>query len=182
METALKYITADDKEKIKGFLDHYARRFFAIPSGPLYHYTTGENLVRIIESQEIWSTQVSCLNDTKEAIYAVEQLHIRVKARLSSAHSPELGLLLKKLDELLSHPAVESSPAFVTCFSERRDDLSQWRAYAGGEGGYAIQFDQNKLRQCGFPKSLLVRVEYEASNHSAMFDDIIKWSELYFWA
>ena len=35
---------------------------------------------------------------------------------------------------------------FVTCFSARGDDLSQWRAYSGGENGYAIGFDGPQLR------------------------------------
>lgn len=37
-------------------------------------------------------------------------------------------------------PSHAPSMYFVTCFSEEEDDLSQWRAYCGGENGYAIGF------------------------------------------
>lgn len=34
----------------------------------------------------------------------------------------------------------EPSDVFVACFSTEADDLSQWRGYSGGEGGFAIGF------------------------------------------
>jgi hypothetical protein len=40
--------------------------------------------------------------------------------------------------ERLRESASEIRPIYVACFSEEGDSLSQWRAYAGGEGGYAI--------------------------------------------
>jgi hypothetical protein len=58
-------------------------------------------------------------------------------------------------------PAVPTnlpSPWFVTCFSKEKDDLSQWRAYSGGENGYAIAF----LAQGFFGRrSVVVRVNYD---------------------
>ena len=181
MAETTKYISQADVAKIEGFLRHYAARFFLVPDGPLYHYTTGDSLIKILQSGELWSTQAACLNDTTELIYATEELHKRVKARLSVSRDPKVITMLKRLDEALISPNAETSPIFVTCFSERRDDLSQWRAYSSGEGGYAIQFDPVKLRDAGSAAQiLLVRVEYEPTNHSIMFDDVIVWSERYF--
>ena len=65
---------------------------------------------------------------------------------MDAPHNPAVEPILTRLDEALSNPGVEIASVFVTCLSERRDDLSQWRAYSGGEGGYAIQFDLIKLR------------------------------------
>jgi hypothetical protein len=181
IEPELKYLSKTDQESVAGFLTHYAKRFFLIPSGPLYHYTTGENLTKIVQSGELWATQAACLNDTTELIYSAEELHKRVKARMAVQHDPKIDPLLNRLNKILLEPNAETSPIFVACFSEHKDDLSQWRAYSGGEGGYAIQFDPIKLRQAGFgAEILLVRVEYEPSNHAIMFDDILKWSEQYF--
>ena len=184
-----QYLSAADEVQVAGFLNHYAQRFFLIPSGPLYHYTTGENFIKIMQSGELWATQAACLNDTTELVYAAEQLHRCVKAKIDAPHNPAIDPILTRMDEALREPSVETSPVFVTCFSERRDDLSQWRAYSGGEGGYAIQFDPPKLRQAGIlptpdgkmePQILLVRVEYNPMNHASMFDDILKWTEQFF--
>jgi Protein of unknown function (DUF2971) len=189
MQQTWKYISTADEAQIAGFLNHYARRFFLVPNGPLYHYTTGENLISIINSGELWATQASCLNDATELVYSAELLHRRVKAKIAAQHNPAIDPILTRLSEALSTPGVEISPVFVACFSERRDDLSQWRAYSGGEGGYAIQFDPVKLREAGIlptpqgimePQILLVRVEYDPASHAAMFDDILKWTEQYF--
>ncbi len=189
MDTTTQYLSSADKTQIDGFLDHLSKRFFLIPDGPLYHYTTGENFIKIIQSCELWATQAACLNDTTELVYSTDQLHRRVKAKVDAPHNPAVEPILTRLDEALSNPGVEIASVFVTCLSERRDDLSQWRAYSGGEGGYAIQFDSIKLREAGFlptsdgktrPQIFLVRVEYDPVNHATMFDDILKWTEQFF--
>jgi hypothetical protein len=93
-----------------------------------------------------------------------------------------------RLNEALNDPGVEISPVFVTCFSERGDDLSQWRAYSGSEGGYAIQFDAMKIRQAGFltaPDGKITPQIFGACrihivNRASMFDAILKWTEPFF--
>ena len=45
-----------------------------MPTVPLYHYTTGTALIQIVKSGELWSTQLSCLNDVTELRYPIEQL------------------------------------------------------------------------------------------------------------
>jgi hypothetical protein len=151
---------------------------------PLYHYTTGENLICIIASQELWSTQISCLNDTKEFTYAVEELQKRVTARIAEEHNPTLDPFLLGLDQYLRAPNAETVSFFVTCFSEHGDDLSQWRAYSHGEGGYAIQFDPAGLILSSFPEDsileILMRVEYNPKEHATFLADVLKQGEQFF--
>jgi len=48
----------------------------------------------------------------------------------------------------LTHYSDGRPPAiFVTCFSESRDDLSQWRGYTSPGDGYAITFDRDRLEE-----------------------------------
>ena len=35
----------------------------------LYHYTSGDSLIKIIKSGTLWATQVSCVNDQTELHY-----------------------------------------------------------------------------------------------------------------
>jgi hypothetical protein len=37
------------------------------------------------------------------------------------------------------------TPIHVACFSQKQDDLSQWRGYCPGGGGFSIGFDSNQL-------------------------------------
>src|SRR5258708_16380011 len=147
MELEWKYLTETDQTAIHGLLQRQMPVFAPVAPKALYHYTRGENLINIFENKQLWATHISCLNDMKEWLYGVEEVHRHVKDRLSEGHSQEVEPVLKRLDEYLSNPIVELSPAFVACFSEQEDDLSQWRAYSGGEGGYAIRFDPLALAQ-----------------------------------
>lgn len=151
MEPDAKYLTQKDKHAMRKVLERHLPPLAQIPASPLYHYTSGENLIRIIESSELWSTQIACLNDTAEIRYGIEELLRRVRERRTAAGRVELEVLFRCLEEVLSAPQLEKAGVFVSCFSEQRDDLSQWRAYSGGEGGYAIRFDQLKLRESVYP-------------------------------
>jgi len=61
----------------------------------------------------------------------------------------------------------------VTCFSSKKDDLSQWRAYSGGggENGYAVGFHAG-----GFfdPRYLVVSVNYDSELHNELARKIAK--------
>ncbi len=181
MEFAWKYITEADETATIDIARDYMPRFAPLPPTHLYHYTTGETLIRIIESGKLWSTQIGCLNDTAEVRYAVEELHKRVRAKLENAHQPETEPLFRRLDEVLATPQLETAGLFIACFSEQKDDLSQWRAYSGGEGGYAIQFDLRRLAKSGLlAESLLFKVEYDVEKQTLFLDDIIKSAEQHF--
>jgi len=191
LEQPLKYLTDKDRESVDRFFAEYvkAKKLLfdprdGVPSkGSLYHYTTGENIVRIIESQELWCTQISCLNDTMEFTYAVEELQKRVEPKLTERRGQALDPFLKGLDQYLLAPNPETTLFFVTCFSESGDDLSQWRAYARGEGGYAIQFDPIKLFLAAISEpiaQMLMRVEYDPREHDTFFTDVLRKGEEFF--
>ena len=163
MDPEWKYLTEKDEVTTREIMERHFRPFTQIPTTPLFHYTSGENLISIVKTDELWSTQIGCLNDTAEIRYALGGLLERIRQRRAALQNPALEPLLRRLDEALSDPQLETAPVFVACFSEQNDDLSQWRAYSGGEGGYAIRFDPLKLRQSGAPdgvlKVLLLKVE-----------------------
>jgi hypothetical protein len=142
----------------------------------LWHYTTGHGLLGIIESGTLLSTQVSCLNDSSEVRYGSNLLR---KAyldllRQSATENPKLEEFLRKYElattEDPSAPLHAPSYWFVTCFSRNGDDLSQWRAYCGGENGYAIAFKASRL----FGNGVLVRVNYDHAYHQKAAEEIAK--------
>jgi hypothetical protein len=178
MDPEWKYVTEKDKATTREIMECHLPLLAQIPTMPLFHYTRGETLICIIKNSELWSTQIGCLNDTAEIRYAVDGLLERIRQRRPNL---QLEPLLRRLNEVLSDPQLETAPVFVACFSELNDDLSQWRAYSGGEGGYAIRFDSPKLRESGAPNQvLLLRVEYDSQRQTAILDDIVSRAERYY--
>ena len=136
----------------------------------LYHYTDGGGLLGILESQQLWATHAGFLNDAQEVTYG----QTKVNELLSALTAKQWALPPELNDETLWHPNFNSVARwlagkfllvavmaatqntvsflqqnigpFVTCLSGARDQLSQWRGYAG-DGGYSIKFDSDAVRQ-----------------------------------
>lgn len=198
-------IPSDERQRYIAFALQLTRELNSLaipPDTMLWHYTNGSALIAILDSMSIFSTQISCLNDTTEMRYG-SKLFQAALADLHQANNDEATL--KLLDSALSYfkenpelPAQAVAVHFVACFSDQKDDLSQWRGYGNGENGYAIGFEAGDLWGC--PNSSLVRVNYDESLHrtlarkaaQAMVDffleglkkfappDPVKWSEEFF--
>jgi Protein of unknown function (DUF2971) len=178
MNDASKYVTADDLKKYDGFVTHHLKHIAVIPDCPLQHYTTGDTLIKIVRSGEMWSTQLSCLNDMKEFVFAIEELLKITRIRITENTDPDVDLLLRIVEKELQTPNKEGVGIFVLCFSKNKDDLSQWRAYGAGEGGYAIEFDPKELGLAAMRRqnAYLVKVEYDQDRQKLLLNDILDWT------
>jgi len=92
----------------------------------LYHYTTLEGFKGIIESGELWASNIKYLNDESEYIYAYD------KAK-DACHVLNIPWEQSIFD-------FTSQNTYIASFSKKDDDLSQWRAYAG-RAGVCIGFE-----------------------------------------
>lgn len=135
----------------------------------LYHYTTPEGLLGILNTKTIWATQYSHLNDFTELLLAKKMAKERIKAQ--------------RLDVTLG-PLDSDNEFYVSVFSlsTESDLLSQWRAYCP-TGGYAIGFDFEKLRSLILkrgekaptgPNFLLGRCIYDKREQRDMIDKWLK--------
>lgn len=88
--------------------------------------------------------------------------------------------LFRAADELLAQRDFTAVGQFVTCFSEAKDDLAQWRGYGGGECGYAIGFSSAAIRQAVSLNTLLMPMIYADSIHSFVVADVIRMAEIYY--
>lgn len=130
----------------------------------LYHYTTPEGLLGILNSGQLWATHPAYLNDSRELEYGLEglidladsyvqefemKLHpSRTPNGLKSAQDRKAlmrGALafVRDNDKMKSFFRHDMAP-FISCLSKARDQLSQWRGYSRG-GGYAIRFNSSVL-------------------------------------
>ena len=138
----------------------------------LWYYTNASTFGRILKTGEVWSTQISCLNDHSEFRYAVRRLRDEIKNYVG--HGDEhIRFLAQHLYETLEQDGADTSWFFVFCMSSVADDLSQWRAYGGGEGGVAIGFNPMKLVQGEIStRGYLVPVRYSEQDHKAIVSDV----------
>jgi hypothetical protein len=104
------------------------------PTNEVFHYTNLNALCGILSSRSIWATHIRFLNDSREMVHGRELIRQGLSTRLSDRENAS-GLI--KLLELVlerSEPNI-----FVACFSNLKDDLSQWRGY-GPDSGVCIGF------------------------------------------
>lgn len=146
----------------------------AIPSsGVLYHYTSAEGLSGILGSRGLWMTDIRYMNDLSELQYATERLKSRLDARLELSGNTEIG---KEFIEacLRNTGSLGNSVAlFSVSFCEESNLLSQWRAYRGQGGGYALGFDCVHLLRLLDKPCVLRKVIYDQSVQDRLLDDAI---------
>ena len=110
----------------------------------LFHYTTADGLKGIMERDRIWATNYRYVNDLTELLHANGFLRDELLARLPSTSS----LVQAVFEAILKTPDLlfGMTDVFVACFCEDGDLLSQWRAYGGSGGGYAIGYQDIAIR------------------------------------
>lgn len=137
-----------------------------IRENTLFHYTTGAGLLGILGSGRLWCTAPNCTNDESEMtsvnatltkIFSDVLYNLRDKEdeRLNVFYGRGVDPEEAKYDEHYTSLIISSifshMNPYLACFCTPADEesarhglLSQWRGY-GADGGYAIQFDREKL-------------------------------------
>ncbi|WP_263418413.1 DUF2971 domain-containing protein [Terriglobus albidus] len=116
----------------------------------LWHYTTYKAFQGIVESKQIFATDLRYLNDSQEFVHAnelAEKLADEVVG--SSVAGMTLDGVLKRAVNLAFNTGplrADRLQVMVASFSHARDQLSQWRGYSGASSGVSISFDLSKIR------------------------------------
>ena len=132
--------TTDALEKlVSGFLQDQT----ASPPDVLWHYTNAAGFLGIFRSGKLWATNTDYLNDASEMRYARHLVLRGVNSVRSSVVNREEHEMLNLLCECIGSNATR--PVFVTSLSAEKNELSQWRAYGGGSGSFALGFNAKML-------------------------------------
>jgi len=126
----------------------------------VYHYTNQAGLLGIVNSGEIWASKIQYLNDSSEfratCEVAEKCLEAYYEQNLSINYRNALAEIRKRIK------SITNINVCVCSFSQDGDSLSQWRAYGGALGGYAIGFSLKRLRTLAFAKGCdLVQCSYD---------------------
>lgn len=143
MLEALKRFDNKSEQILNKFLEDVQ----AVPPPPIiYHYTNDVGLRGIIESGNLWFTDIFSLNDPTELKHGIKPAIDLLRTK-SQPDRPEIEQFTLNIDAI-ARGAIEQSAHYFTCsFSGVGDELGQWRAYADNGHGYAIGFDTRVLEQ-----------------------------------
>lgn len=113
-----------------------------VASGTVWHYTTGQGLIGIVENSELWASSFAALNDLEELscggrlavsvfdnVIGSRRYTPRQKQRVADSIDRAIGRLERR------------PPSFIASASMAKDSLSQWRGYGDGGMGYAVGLD-----------------------------------------
>jgi hypothetical protein len=103
-------------------------------TGSVFHYTSAQGLIGMVEGKTMRASEASSLNDLAEARQGWEAIR-RVLPSMPDDETRKL---------LLAHaerPLNERHEVFVLCASTAGDDTNQWRLYADGGRGYVMELD-----------------------------------------
>jgi hypothetical protein len=111
-----------------------------LPSKLLYHYTDAFGLEGILRNGHVRATHFMYLNDRRELLEGRQIVHRAAEELEAAGANAVQRALSKRFREVFELPKVNEvvRDTFVSSFSEKGDDLGQWRAYGAHGGGYAI--------------------------------------------
>lgn len=114
------------------------------PRGVLYHYTSQQGLLGILDQRQIWASHIRYLNDTKE-YFAGRSFIERISSVMSELNQADEETA-KTVEDTLK--LIDAFDIYVSSFSkaEEGDSLNLWRAYAQNLPGFSIGFDAESLK------------------------------------
>lgn len=141
----------------------------------IHHYTDATGLIGIIESKVIRATSAWFMNDAAEATFGWEQVERFIASKAGKPESEErvLGFILDAIHGLRDRNDFPDS--YISCFSQKADLLSQWRAYGHGNG-FSIGFDQSTVDELAqaispaMPPPATRKVAYTQAEYDMMLD------------
>jgi hypothetical protein len=125
----------------------------------LAHYTNLSGLFGIIDTGELWASNVAFLNDREELLHGVKCARRALSTILNDRKLGQWGEAIGRVVEEIEAGRLPNT--YAACFCEKPDLLSQWRGYAGNEQGVCLVFSAaglDGLRRGR--RSFLAPVEY----------------------
>lgn len=151
----------------------------------VYHYTSLEGLIGIINSQRIWATDILYLNDASEFKYSKNILYEEVKKlrkkdprfKRTNNLDDSLGhFFYEILEENIEKLFPSEHFSFYVCsFSEKKDLLSQWRGYCQNGTGFSIGFSLDRLKNNFEHANFAInKCIYDAKEQTTLINELLK--------
>jgi hypothetical protein len=150
----------------------------------VFHYTSIDAMMKIVDARSIWCTAIPYLSDSRERTFLFDAVRQRLPILKNKDTSIDPELCLPALEaEAVSNLTSFAYEVFVACFAENSDSLMHWRSYCPQESGVAIGFRSACLKEAYIaekpqegmfiPPVSFGRVGYLNTEDTTRIDDII---------
>jgi hypothetical protein len=149
------------------------------PPDVLYHYTSQQGLLSIIEKRKLWATHIRYLNDSKEFDYALELARDHLSKERDSGDEHRRQFVDDALWNIDNGLGIDTPFAvYVTSFSHHGNQLSQWRGYCPRGSGFSLCFRVSDLRVLAERRSqefdlAFVPCLYDEDEQNALISELI---------
>lgn len=145
----------------------------AAPPNVLYHYTSAEGLLGIVESGLLHFTHAFFMNDQSELLYGRDLVVDVLQREIFKVADRRKRLLMSACLDIFADMqqagAMDSYHCYLACFCEDGNLLSQRRAYGDTRQGYAVGFLTDQLL-VGPDVLQLRRVRYHRGEQEALIN------------
>ena len=108
----------------------------------LYHYCGLDAFLSIIKNSTLWLSDIRKSNDYLECVYCRDKINEKIRGFLEDdKEALEAWGFGYNINSDLSMDMI----SYVACFSENKDQLSQWRGYADNGAGIAVGFSRESF-------------------------------------
>lgn len=119
----------------------------------IYHYTSYDNFLNILESDEIWANSIKFQNDSEEFFEFIDLLSTEIQKSIEifynnnkiSEKTYDLIEIYLKDKESFFFTGNYLNDHFLISFSTIKDELPLWNQYTEKNEGISIGFDAKKL-------------------------------------
>lgn len=145
--------TPELQKEINKFNESWGERHKLNDEKLLYHYTDTGGLQGIIESQQLWFSHINTLNDPNELKYGKNVVLSEINKREAEIDDADFSAFCNSIKNTISGFGITLHHAFITCFCEKENLLSQWRGYSEFGGGYCLGFNFNESTKIFFDEN-----------------------------
>lgn len=146
----------------------------------LWHYTTQNGLLGILQSGKFWASHIAYLNDSRELHYAVDLFSTVLDEHVKKTGiKPEYPKMVQGYIGYIAKMTGQLGGPFVVSFSLKENDLSQWRAYSGSGVGYALGFEPDHFPETSEQWPMrLDKCIYQATDQTSKLESLAETLDL----
>lgn len=149
-----------------------SRLYSDIPQERLYHYTTFNGLLGIVDTSSLWASDIRYMNDSAELKHTANLIANEVTNRIGRGH-PNPDLLNQFLD-WVTHRITNGHMLFATSFRANGNLLSQWRGYSRIGKGVSLGFNPEVILECAEKQSFQIgRCIYDRKEQKGLIRQVV---------
>jgi hypothetical protein len=152
----------------------------------IYHYCSTDTFMAIIQNKTLRLSDLNKTNDYMEKRWAnnlivsalqekLDEYGINMKLEEEYWYDEQSNNHLQYYKKEVERVLYDKSPVLITCFSEEKDKLSQWRAYGQDGAGVAIGFNYKAISLLNDKRDIVVeKVVYKENKQKEKLGQLIE--------